>query len=169
MKEFGIEKGLERILDLAKTKEQKPVLIAVCGYADSGKTFLCTRAREKFTDEKISMSSSYDGKSNYRCASHYDYFFIHVPLDKIEISEVSKHTQKHLGKPVDISVHIYNPDDLRFEKPDLEHLKKYDVVIKNTGALYKDIDAAIGVIAAQLASSAVQARVEKYLSKRMRI
>ncbi|MBU4257697.1 hypothetical protein KKC04_04790 [Patescibacteria group bacterium] len=132
MKVYNPDEGLERIMELSEKCNQRPVLIAVIGLPNSGKTFLRERAKEKFHKKNIGGTSSYDHGYHYEFSSAYDYFFIHATCSNPK--EVSSFTQQSLGRDVNIAVYIYNPF---VETPNVDELEEYDVTIENSGARRK--------------------------------
>ena len=107
MKEYSIQEGLEKILDLSKDVSNKPILIAVYGESNSGKSFFLHYFRSKVGKKgvEVGWANTTAKDSDYETIKYFDYFLIH----SLPHEEPDSMTQKHIGKPVDINVYIYNP------------------------------------------------------------
>ena len=130
IKQYTIDEALDFIEAKSLQIVIKPVLVAVCGDPNSGKTFFQSKAREKLPHTGI--TASHDAEQAYRYADHFDYLFIRALAD---LQEVSEQTKKHLGRGTDINVFIYNPN---FHSPNLEVItREYNVVILNSESKVK--------------------------------
>ena len=129
-KQYTIDEALDLIEVKSLQIVVKPVLVAVYGSSNGGKTFFQSKAREKLPNTGI--TASHDTEQAYRYANHFDYLFIHAVASPQEVCE---QTRKYLGRDTDVNVFIYNPN---LFSPDLEAItREYDILILNPDSKVK--------------------------------
>ena len=129
-KQYTIDEALDLIEVKSLQIVVKPVLVAVYGSSNGGKTFFQSKARKKLSNTGI--TASHDTEQAYRYANHFDYLFIHAVASPQEVCE---QTRKYLGRNTDINVFIYNPN---LFSPDLETIAmEYDIAILNPDSKVK--------------------------------
>ncbi len=131
IKQYTIDEALDFIEAKSLQIGIKPVLVAVYGSSNGGKTFFQSKAGEKLPNTGI--TASHDAEQAYRYAGHFDYLFIHAVASPQEVCE---QTRRHLGRDTDINVFIYNPN---LVSPDLEAIaREYDIAIPNPDSRVKN-------------------------------
>ncbi len=145
VEELSLEQGIERIIELAKEVEEKPVLIGIYGLPNSGKSYLGGQLSLALWREAMgtigSRGSLYADSLRDGCTN--DYLLLYMVPDEIRFAE--KKVQAALNRGININVLIYNP---RFQHgvsgiviPEHEILEeiqpKFDVIIANTGSTVK--------------------------------
>ena len=130
-KQYTIDEALDYIASHSAERE-RPILVAVCGMPNSGKSFFQSRARERFPNTGI--TASHDTPHAYKTVQSLDYLIIHAACVSSP-NEVSEQTRKYVGKGIDFSVYMYHPQRNNVDIKRL--LGEFDLVITNPQAKVK--------------------------------
>lgn len=142
-KEYDLKEGLEEAILKLKKIEERPLLAAVYGWPNSGKSYLIRGIGDYFEEEGFSTAQGSGGPTpiTFQLISEHPLcrgdilFLFHCAWERNDY--VSLHEDPNVlaericGRKVHLNIGIYNP---RFFPP-IEG--NYDLVITNTGSVRK--------------------------------
>ncbi len=145
---LDLEQGIKEAIELIKSVYEKPILAAVYGWPDSGKTYLIDRLSDYFEREGLKVSRGGGGPHDStfetlrdcpECLS--DILFFHCGWVRDNNNQCWLDARAHedpnilaetiAGRKVNLNIGIYNP--LSYREP----LGDYDLVISNPGSIRK--------------------------------
>ena len=139
--EYEFEEGVRRAIDLLEAIESKPLLVAVYGERNAGKSTLISLLKKFFELKglKVTGFSGNPSSSSFtklNAPKDVDMFLYHCLWDR-ELKFVQKEdpevlAPKYFGKDLDLNIGIYNP---KREKP-IKGI--YDLIIRNRKSVKKE-------------------------------
>ena len=131
--ESTLERGIQKAKDILKRSKNKPLLAAVYGLSDSGKSHIIDLIAEDFMAYRGSGAPPKSLFMSIKAFAHMELYLFHCGWQKQE--EISEDpvlfSRNILGRELDLTIGIYNP---RFyARIDGE----YDIVISNPGSVRK--------------------------------
>ncbi|MFH1682367.1 MAG: hypothetical protein ABIA37_01085 [Candidatus Woesearchaeota archaeon] len=148
MDKLYFEEGLEEAIERIESIEERPILVAVYGWPDSGKSYLINKLGDCFAQRGLEVARSSGGPYKdtfYILRERAQYLrrliFFHcawVKENKGERSLFKNEDPNYLaesiaGKKIHLNIGIYNP--FLFPKPTGE----YDLIIRNPESKKKSL------------------------------
>lgn len=161
VREMNMQQGVQEIVRLARDIEQRPILIAIYGFPNSGKSHLIDKLVEAFRAEGLSSI----GYASTADITQYTYIRSRVIIDDVVMFHSGWHRNAEinrgsmalglsvdsgegqpdilahvvLGRTVDLSIGIHNPDH-RLARADQVTLAQgeYDLVVRNPDSVWYD-------------------------------
>lgn len=137
----GLEEAIKRIKSARQTK-QKPILVAIYGKSDSGKSYFIESLKRHFTSKGLLVG----GYSGAPSPSAFESIRIYPSMQnnlllfhcawprsvaQFEINDPNILAERILNRKLNLNIGIYNP--LMSRKPEGE----YDIIIENTRSTHK--------------------------------
>lgn len=135
MKKLNLEEGIEKSIDLLKNTKAKPILIAVYGWPNSGKSFFINKLGNYFESKGLRVykgsagpreSTFFTIKKSLGSLRHVLIFHCGWERNKLFKDEDPNYLAEKISKrKIDLNVGIYNLNNYRGIRGN------YDIIIEN--------------------------------------
>lgn len=142
----SMEEGIDTLVDFIGKLQKRPILIAVYGASDRGKSELMDRVKERLPEMKIVGYGGAPRAYVFEQMQDNPHFEVHLfhckwgrPKDTIMLAHVDPNfLARRFGTSIDLNVGIYNPKMGSHGLHDPESNQSlYDLVIENPDSVPK--------------------------------